>query len=150
MARGTYFPAEIVFSGSVTLTSDLIRRLAALWLALALQASLLAAPFHHVHEPGHARQHVAKHHSGSLAMHLHFAGRYGRESVWTPEVESSARPLGLFRVNLTDPVEFAIVIVSEGAFIAPSLVLESWIRDSDHRIHDPPRIGTRSPRAPPV
>lgn len=127
-----------------------MRRFAALWLALALPASLLAAPFHHVHEPGHAREHVAKHHSGSLALHLHFAGRYGGESVWTPEVEASARSLSLFRVNLTDPVDFAVTIVSETVAVMPLLSRQGWVRDSDHRIHDPPRIGTRSPRAPPV
>ena len=127
-----------------------MRRLAALCLTLVLPASLLAAPFHHVHEPGHAREHVAKHHSGSLAWHLHFAARYAGGSVWTPEVEASARSLSLFRVNLTDPVDLAVAIVTEAVFAAPLPLLESWVRHSDHRIHDPPRIGTRSPRAPPV
>lgn len=127
-----------------------MRRLAALWLALALPASLLSAPFHHVHEPGHAREHVAKHHSGSLALHLHFAGRYGAESVWAAEVEASARSLNLFRVNLTDPIDFNVTIVSESGVVTPLLSHQGWVRNSDHRIHDPPRIGTRSPRAPPV
>jgi hypothetical protein len=134
----------------VTLRAVLIRRLAAVCLALLLPASLLAAPFHHVHEPGHARQHVAKHHSGSLALHLHFAGRYGLHHGWTPEIESSARSLSLFRVELTAPAELAVVIVSETAVLAPVLMPEGWVRDSDYRIHDPPRIRTRSPRAPPV
>jgi hypothetical protein len=111
---------------------------------------LLAAPFHHVHEPGHARQHVAKHHSGSLATHLHFAGRYGRATGWTPEVESSARSLSLFRADLTDQVEIAVAIVSESVRLVPLSLPQGWSRDSDHRIHDPPRIVTRSPRAPPV
>ena len=131
-------------------TRELMRRFAAFCLVLLLPASLLAAPFHHIHEPGHAREHVAEHHSGSLALHLHFAGRYGAESAWTPEIEASARSLSLFRADLTDPVDFVVTMVSEAVFVAPLLLLESWVRDSDHRIHDPPRIGTRSPRAPPV
>jgi hypothetical protein len=127
-----------------------MRRLAAFWLALVLPASLLAAPFHHIHEPGHAREHVAEHHSGSLALHLHFAGRYAGESGWTPEIEASARSLSLFRVNLTDSVDFAVEIVSEPFVLSVNLSRQGWVRDNDHRIHDPPRIGTRSPRAPPV
>lgn len=119
-------------------------------MALLLPASLLAAPFHHVHEPGHARGHVAKHHSGSLALHLHFAGRYGRHMGWTPEVETSARSLSLFRIDLTDPIELAVVIVGEYVMLETLALPQGWVRDSDHRIHDPPRIGTRSPRAPPV
>jgi hypothetical protein len=93
---------------------------------------------------------VAKHHSGSLALHLHFAGRYGGESVWTAEVEASARSLSLFHVSLTDPVDFTVAIVSERFVPDVSLLHQAWVRDSDHCIHDPPRIGTRSPRAPPV
>lgn len=127
------------------------QRLAALCLALILPVSLLAAPFHHVHETGHAREHVAKYHHGSLALHLHFAGRYANgKSAWAPEIEASARSLSLFRAELTDPVDFAVTIVSEAVLVAPAPVLEDWVGDSDHRIHDPPRIGTRSPRAPPV
>ena len=127
-----------------------MRRLAAFCLALVLPASLLAAPFHHIHEPGQANEHVAEHHSGSLALHLHFAGRYAGKSVWTAEIEASARSLSLFRADLTDPVDFAVAMVTEAVFVAPLPLLESRVRDSDHRIHDPPRIRTRSPRAPPV
>jgi hypothetical protein len=115
-----------------------------------MPASLLAAPFHHVHEPGHAREHVAKHHSGSLALHLHFGGRYADRTVWTPEIESSARSLNLFRVDLTDQFVYAVVVISERVVLDVQLSHKGWVRDHDHRIHDPPRIGTRSPRAPPV
>jgi hypothetical protein len=121
-----------------------------LWLALALPASLLAAPFHHVHEPGHAREHVAEHHSGSLALHLHFGGRYGGPSAWMPEVESSARSLNLYRVELTDPFVYSIALVFERVVLDVNLSHQGWAPASDYRIHDPPRIGTRSPRAPPV
>lgn len=141
---------EIEPQDGVTLCSDVTRRLAALWLALVLPTSLLAAPFHHIHESGQAQEHVAEHHSGSLALHLHFAGRYAGGSAWTPEIEASARSLSLFRVDLTDTVDFAVALVTEAVFVAPLPELESWVRDNDYRIHDPPRIGTRSPRAPPV
>lgn len=93
---------------------------------------------------------MAKHHSGSLALHLHFVGRYAGKSAWSAEVEASARSLSLFRADLTAPVDLAVTMVTEAVFAAPLPSLESWVRDSDHRIHDPPRIRTRSPRAPPV
>jgi hypothetical protein len=127
-----------------------MRRCAALWLALALPASLLAAPFAHVHEAGQASEHVAQHHGGGLDLHLHIAGLHHHERSWTPEADASARSLNAFRSNLTDPFIFSVAIVSERFVPDVSLMHQAWVRDSDHRIHDPPRIGTRSPRAPPV
>ncbi len=111
---------------------------------------MLAAPFSHVHEAGQASEHVAKHHKGGFDLHLHVAGLHHHERSWTPEADSSARSLNAFRPDLTDPFVFSVAIVSERFFPRVSLLQQGWVRDGDYRIHDPPRIGTRSPRAPPV
>jgi len=111
---------------------------------------MLAAPFSHVHEAGQASEHVAQHHEGGLDLHLHIAGLHHDERSWTPEADASARSLNAFRPDLTDPFVFSVTLVSERVVPVVILLHVSWVRDSDHRIHDPPRIGTRSPRAPPV
>jgi hypothetical protein len=127
-----------------------MRRCAALWLALALPASLLAAPFSHVHEAGQASEHVAQHYESGLDLDLHIVGLHHDEHSWTPEADASARSLNAFRPNLTARFVLSVAIVSERFVPAVNLLHQEWVRDSDYRIHDPPRIGTRSPRAPPV
>jgi hypothetical protein len=111
---------------------------------------MLAAPFSHVHEAGQASEHVAQHHKGGLDLHLHVAGLQHHERSWTPEADASAHALNSFRPDLTDAFAYSVVIVSERVVSDVRLARQGWVRDSDYRIHDPPRIGTRSPRAPPV
>ena len=111
---------------------------------------MLAAPFSHIHEAGQASEHVAQHHESGLDLHLRVVGLQHDEHSWTAEADASARSLNAFRPNLTAPFVLSVAIVSERVVPAVNLSHQGWVRDSDYRIHDPPRIGTRSPRAPPV
>ncbi len=127
-----------------------MRKLAAILVALVVPASMLAAPFSHVHDPGVVKDHVAEHHFGGLELHFHLAGIDTGARTWTREVNESAQSLNLYKANLVDPVVFAVAIVIE--LYVPNVAASTygWTRDCDVRVHDPPRIDSRSPRAPPA
>jgi hypothetical protein len=118
--------------------------------ALALPAAMLAAPFSHVHDPGVADEHVAEHHNGVLELHLHLTGVETAGLTWTPEADASAQALNLYKVDRTDPFVYAVAIVVEPFVADVTMTTYGWARDCDVSIHDPPRIHSRSPRAPPV
>jgi hypothetical protein len=127
-----------------------MRKLAAILVALALPASMLAAPFSHVHDPGVADDHVAEHHSGGLELHLHLVGVETGGQTWAPEADASAHSLNLYKFDLTDSFTYAVAIVVERYVADVAVTPYGWARDCDARIHDPPRISSRSPRAPPA
>lgn len=127
-----------------------MRNLAAILVALALPASMLAAPFSHVHDPGVADEDVAEHHAGGLELHFHLAGIDIGARTWTWEVNESAQSLNLYKANRVDPFVFTVAIVIEQYVPSVAASMYGWTRDCDVRIHDPPRIQSRSPRAPPA
>ena len=127
-----------------------MRRLAAILVALALPAAMLAAPFTHVHDPGVADEHVAEHHNSGLELHLHLSGVETAGRTWSPEADASAQALNLYKVDLTDLFVYAVDIVVEPLVADITMATYGWVRDCDVSIHDPPRISSRSPRAPPA
>ena len=133
----------------------LVSRLLAIGLCPALLLALQQAPLLHVHEKGHATEHVIAQHAHGLGAHSHFSHDSGlSHSNDSSEIEAvdeseSAVSISFFHSNPAKTlVQHAILpalpvvdtVAQSAALVLPERT----------RIHDPPRLFCLGPRAPPA
>jgi hypothetical protein len=126
-----------------------VRRVAAVVVSLAVQASFLGAPVVHAHPDDHATGH---HHGRSV--HSHWTGHGQTHDLSdTPSVSATDRDravfVGVFVAVMNAPV--APPTLAPAVFTVPVPVERASARRLDTvRSHDPPYARSLSSRAPPA
>jgi len=133
----------------------LVNRLLAIGLCPALLLALQQAPLLHVHEKGHATEHVIAQHGHGLGAHSHLSHHseqsHSNDSSALGAIDeaASAVSISIFHSNaaktLVQHAIFSALPIVDTVAQSAALVLPDR-----PRIHDPPNLFSLGPRAPPV
>ena len=131
-----------------------MRALFTIVLCPVLLLTLQQAPLLHVHEKGHATEHVTTEHSHGRGAHFHLDPRSKRSSedrseIAAPNDNESAVAISFFHSeNPKAPTQY--VIVRACPFIDTLTPFVVRAPQELPRFHDPPFFVSLIPRAPPV
>lgn len=133
----------------------LVRGSLAIGLCPALLLALQQAPLLHIHEKGHATEHVAAQHAHALGAHSHPLSHSERShNNETSEIEAvdeaeSAVTISFFH---SKAAKTSVEYLAVRTFPVVETVVRYAVRVSSERprIHDPPFRSSLIPRAPPA
>jgi hypothetical protein len=125
-----------------------VRKAIAFTLSLALQVTALSAPLVHAHP-----DHEATHHHEGRTVHTHWAGHSSSPSPLGPSFQAidddRAVFLSVFVAEAASPVP-AVALVPEPFGLPVPLERGAHPNVAVTHGHDPPSLGSLSPRAPPA
>ena len=126
-------------------------------ISVALLCALVQAPAFHVHQAGQATEHVESEHRHGLVTHSHLVSVSRPASLPSgplaevAEEDLSAVEIALLRSELPSSPHTDVSRVPEAfAGVAADTGPSFGVSGLRPRIHDPPRLSSRIPRAPPV
>ena len=125
-----------------------MRNFVGLLTSAAVATGLLVAPFMHVHDAGHADDHMADEHAGALAFHMHVGEETG--GAFFGSLAESARQLDWFVLKKADPPTLPAVAEARSQAPTDSSAARPLPPDSSVRPTESPHLRRLAPRAPPA